>query len=171
MDIGLLEYRYYQTEAGEELLDIEIAVDISQPSTSPVPPPPPPPTETQLLEKWDSALVEAYLAFRDRLLQKEGVTLDPKATQMSFRLQTRDGNIYLCSFAPAKEGTCVWMRRISMQKRLDFDASLDAIDKAAPKEIQVEKNREWTTLKFPVDDVVAGQVADLVIEHIISKLT
>lgn len=171
LDIGLLEYRYYQTEAGEEILDIEIGVDIDQPPISPVPSPRPPRhTEREVLDKWDSALVEAYQVFRDHLLQQDGVALDPKATMISFRLQTRDENIYVCSFGSVKEGACVWMNRISMQKRLDFDASLDAMDKAAPKEIQVEKNREWTTLKFPVDDLVAEQVADLVIEHIISKL-
>ena len=171
MDIRLLEYRYYQTEIGEEILDIEDGIDTDLASVgltsylksggfS----------ETELLNKWDAALKATYHSFRDRILQMDNMRLEPKASQASFYGQSRKGRVYICSFGPVKGGASVWIAPSLLQGLLDFDVALNAIQNAVGTQVKIERNPYWTILRFASDATVAARVADLVAEHIIQRI-
>jgi len=102
VDINLLEYNYYQTDAGEEILDIEIRVGREETPTRAISTVRF--TEESLFAKWPKESVDAYVLFRDHLLEAERLTIRPQKTAISFYKETRDGRVFVCYFGNSTIG-------------------------------------------------------------------
>jgi len=169
IDIGLLEYRYYHIDGGEQILDVEHVVGheaVAAPSTGPRTRY----TEGRLLDLWSDEGKAAYLAFRDHLLQDAQLVVSPQRSAISFYKQTRDGRVYICSFTSGTQTNRVSFRLDSLRHRLDVEAALVSIRRAAPSDVQITTGNIWCVLHFPVRRDRALEIARIIAEHIVSKV-
>jgi hypothetical protein len=169
VDITLLEYRYYQTESGEEFLDIEQRIGqeqvISGASTSP--------TLEALLASWSNAMRKQFHIFRERLLDADGaISQQAGKTLVSFYKTTRNGRIFLCSFngSPPKTNPYVSFRPDSLLDRLDLPATLAGIKEAMGHDVELRQNKSLWTIHYPPVDAYTRRIADVLIENILMKL-
>ena len=168
MDIGLLEYRYYQTEEGEQILDIEVAVGREQAVSSTGAPTRY--TEERLLGDWTEEGKDAYLAFRNRLLDDEQIVIAPQKSAISFYKQTRDGRVFICFFRAAGHVNRVSLRLDSLQGLLDMEVTLQAIRSAVAPDVRINSGSTWCVLHFPAPRERTLEIAEIIIEHIVSKI-
>jgi hypothetical protein len=171
VDITLLEYRYYQTESGEEFLDIEQRIGREQVisaagSFSP--------TLEALLASWTPEMRKQFHIFRDCLLAADSqISQQATKTSVSFYKTTRNGRVFLCYFngSPPKTNPYIAFLPDSLQDRLDLPATLDGIRKAMTPDIDLRQNKVWWTIHYPATEAHTRRIANALIANVVQKLT
>ncbi len=169
VDISLIEYSYYKTDGGEEILDFERRV--GQEGVASVPERRPRYTEEALVESWSEDAKEAYQVFREQLLKQDGIIIKPQKSAIGFYKQTRDGRAFVCTFNAAHEKANVWFRIDSLRDRgIDADVVVQEFRRAIPRDVQMNVGNVWCTLRFPDSLERTREISELVIQQITSKL-
>lgn len=138
LDINLLEYNYYQTEAGEEILDIEVrvgreeVVSRARPTARH--------TEEALLAKWPTETVKAYEIFRDRIMQEERLLIRPQKTAVSFYKNIRDGKVFVSYFGHSVEmGGYISFRKDSLEQFINIEDTMKHLRNASGPEVLINE--------------------------------
>ena len=168
VDISLLEYRYYQTEGGEEILDIEQRVGAEQAVASRQSTPRY--TEERLFAEWSEDVITSYKLFRDWLLQQETIIVFPQKSVISFYKQTHDGRVFICLFNRSSRGAYINFRLDSLQDRLDVAALLETIESTVSLEVQINRGNVWWALHYPTNKTQTNEFANLIIEGIVNQV-
>ena len=173
IDIGLLEYRYYKTEGGEEILDVENRIEDNQTPTGPSPTPDRARfTEERVLSQWSDVARTAYQAFRDHLMaQGENVLIQPQKSAISFYKQTRDRRVFLCYFSGARDRGLCNFRFDSLERKIDVHGAIESIRNARLPDVEIRTGKNECSILFPISVDRAVQIADLLIEYIVSKVS
>jgi hypothetical protein len=167
LDINLLSYSYYRLESGEEILSLlSLVGDDQAPAGSRTRRLP---TEQQIRELWSPEIRAAYDVFRGAMVA-EGLSLQMKASGVSFYKQAREGSVFICFVNDSNGGFSMWLRADSMTARLDFDATAQEIRRAVPAGTQIKHTARWFILTMPpqateadvrgVAEVILRKVAD-----------
>lgn len=163
VEVSLLAYDYYRVKSGEEFLQIrKIVGDEKSPTKIPS-------TESELLETWESEVRQAYSVFKDRMVS-EGLTLNVKRTQVSFRKQTRDEKVFICGYHGSGHEFKIWLRADTLQAKFNFKEVAEIITKALPKDVEVVHTEVWFILTFSANVQNAKKAADLVISEIVKRI-
>lgn len=169
LDINLLEYSYYQTESGEEILDVELRVSQEEQPTGTV-------TivgrftEGALVNTWNENVKAAYEVFRTRLLQDERMIIAPQKSTISFYKQSGNGRVFVCYFSAAPQHVLVSLRRDSLRNRVDTDTAFKAIRDQLSPQVEINDRPAWFSLYFSITRDLATVVADSIMKHIASQL-
>jgi hypothetical protein len=169
LDITLLEYRYYRTESGEEILDLErrigreqVALTTSQPAV----------TIQTLLNSWPPVMREMFYIFRDRLLTADNqIDYEAHKTVVSFYKSTGNRPVFICYFNGSPPKTKPYVAfPTSLQERLDAPITQQALEKAVGRDILVKQGNTIWTIYFPPTPEYTQKMATALIEQIISKI-
>lgn len=169
IDINLLEYTYYQTEGGEEFLDIESRVGGSASigetkAQKPV-------TQEALLANWPQETVDGFHKFRNKILTQEGMSYEANRTLFSFYKMSRDGRVFITSFSDsARVGAYISYRKDSLASYLDIDQLIDVFRSRTGEDVSVRDGSVWVSVHFPVPSDYPTKIADIVIHEMISKV-
>jgi len=169
VDISLLAYNYYRTESNEEILHIEIPVGDDELSSSATIQSKWLPTEAELLNGWSQEVNEAYAAFKEHMVHSE-LTPKPLKTQVSFSKRTDGGDVFICGFHGSGRYFKTWLRSDSLQSRFDFKSVAQGIRDRVGKDASVLHTDTWFILTYPASAEYGTQVADLIINEIVSRV-
>jgi hypothetical protein len=164
VDITVLDYAYYRTGSGEELLNVEQRV--GQETMPPVDRTRPPLTEERLIELWGAEGAASYVAFRDTLLDGCDLTIAPRKTAISFYKHARDGRVFVCQFSITKRGVDVSLRNGSLAPHIDVHATIAAIEGELPSDSHVARYSFFWTIRTPATVERAHMLAHLLLEHV-----
>jgi hypothetical protein len=169
LDISLLEYRYYRTESGEEILDFEQRIGREQVALTTTQSAP---TIQTLLNGWSPVMREMFYIFRDRLLAADNqISYQAHKTVVSFYKSTRSGRVFICYFngSPPKTKPYVAFPD-SLQERLDTPITQKSIEEAVGRDILIKQGNIIWTIYFPPTPEYAQKMASAIIEKIIRKI-
>ncbi len=168
LPISLMQYNYYQTGGGEEILDVEFAV--SETEEAPTPRPPARYTESALLADWNLECKDAYLAFRDVLTHDERIEMKVQKSAVSFYKQTRDARVFVCYVSSSNQRLLVNFRSDMLTQRMDFGKAVKAIRQAVGPGLRIKEGPVWCAIQFDAATPLALKLAEAIAEHISSKL-
>ena len=169
LDINLLEYGYYQTDSGEEILDLEIRVGPESPLPGGITPIRP--SEEKLLAAWPEDLRQTYAAFKDSLTKAEGIIMHPTKSAMSFYRQARDGRVFICYFASSSMGGHIALRRDSLEGYVDLESAVAHLQDRIDRRLGINRGPVWVSVHFPPSRSIAEAVAAWVIEEVASRIS
>lgn len=164
LDIVLQEYHYYQTEAGEEILDIEMRVGAESVESAPRSRY----TEQEALTRFPADGLEGYYRFRDHLLKSGELVMAPQRSAVSFYKPTRDGRVFICYYAHRQNGSHLALRFDSLMGHLAPDAILAQLRPAVPEGAEINHGSTWCVVHFAPKHAL--RMAQIVEEIIVSKV-
>jgi hypothetical protein len=171
LDISLLEYGYFETESGEEVLDIQPPTRLPPAKTKPQAKSKY--NEAELLATWSIASQAAYQAFREHLgVETNQLLVIPTQTILRFLKQTTNGLIYSCYYTSRRKHDEVSFHKPSLydQLNMDIDVALAAIEKSLPSGATIHLGTTWDTIHFPATRETAQAIATLILKHIITQV-
>ncbi|MBC8549162.1 MAG: DUF91 domain-containing protein [Candidatus Brocadiales bacterium] len=170
VDISMLAYNFYRTEGDDEILDIEKIigddekfVSSDQSGTHAFP------TESELMEKWRNEVREAYLVFKEKIVQHDLVYMIKK-TQISYRKITNEGKIFVCGFHGSGKNFKIWLRSDTLSSIFDFQDVANEIKAEKDKEIEILHTDVWFVITYPANEDRAMEAANLIINKIASRI-
>lgn len=168
--IGLVEYRFYRIEGGEQILDVQTRVGRELPVTAGVSEQP---SEQKLLAHWPETARQPYLAFRNVLLERDPLIMpEPKKSAVSFYKRTPDGRVYMGSYSGSSPREAkYWFRKDSLEDRMDVPAAIAELKRRIPDGVVL--NDQWVndcSFRIPASESHTRQVAELVVEEIAERI-
>ena len=169
VDISLLTYNYYRTEADDEILYIEKLVGDDGLSAQSGTTGAAYPTEDELLAKWHKEVREAYKVFKTAMMQA-GLVYVIKKSQVSYRKITHDGRVFVCGFHGSGRNFKIWLRSDSLNNIFDFDAVAEEIKSRASEGVEVLHTETWFVITYPVSVEHAREAAGVILGEIVQRI-
>ncbi len=128
-------------------------------------------SEQELLDSWVDEVTNAYLIFRDRILEQGDVVIEPRKSSLSFYKQLSTDRVFLCYFyASPGKNPHISLRRDSLQQWLDVEHVADKIEQTMGSDVRVSRGSVYHSFYFQPLREIAHKLADLLIEHAISRV-
>lgn len=124
-------------------------------------------------QSWAFDTRDAYLAFSQRLMKSTPLEIKIGKGGLSYYKAVKNGSVFVCHFnaMPQRQRNDLGFadfRFDALRPYLDPDETVQAMQKAAPSDIQIKVNKLWCSLHFPLTRL--KDVTDLFSEHIIAKV-
>jgi hypothetical protein len=169
VDITVLDYAYYRSDTGEEILNVTRRVGretMEAPGQTEVPL-----SEARLFERWGPAGTAAYKAFREALLQGTDLEIAPRKTAVSFYKHTRDGRVFVCYFYRRQGQASAYLRSDSLADHIDVDRAMQAIESELPKDSHIRQVNYTWAIEAPCTPERGHMLGELVLRHVASQIS
>jgi hypothetical protein len=166
LEITLLQYSYYRSASGEEILDIERVVGGDEVvASSPVAGVP---TEPGLVNGWSQDSQTSYSIIRERFVGA-GLSPKPKKSGISFSKQSKTGRVFVYLVSSSDHTISLWLRSDSLSQLLDMKSVAETIRREVA-ETEVKHTPVWLILNFPASPKSAGHIADVLLREVAARI-